>query len=114
MRPVSRLTRILAVALLLVLLGDQSLLFAAQQLPTTREETHVLVADQSQAPMRDNQIPGGWQCGHGCHFHNHFIGQIVHPPNGLFFTVGAETPAVFSVTRIATRPLEAPYRPPSL
>ena len=109
-----RFSRIFALVLAIVLLADQSLSFAIEQLPGTLSQTETLIADEREAPMRDHGKSGesALQCSHGSHFHNHLLGQITQAPSSLMLALGAETLGLAPATPIPTGTLEAPYRPP--
>ena len=115
MPAVLRISRILAIALAIVLLVDQSISFAIEQLHRTSSETLVLVCGQSDLPTRDNgkTRDAGSHC-HGCHFYNLFLGQIARAPGAFPIIVGAEAPRSRRATRVLTTSLEPPYRPPRI
>ena len=114
MRAVRRISRFLVIALSIVLLVDQSVSFSFEQLHGMSSETQILASAQLDVPTHDKgkTRDADSHCSHGCHFYNHFLGQIAQAPSGLPVAVSAEAPQIRPAPRIATAPLEPLYRPP--
>lgn len=110
-RPVNRLTRILAIVLAAVLLINQSAAFAYEQLHGTATEA---VSDDSTLPPHDggSSKDGCGHCAHGSHYQSHFLGHLTEAAPDSLLPLAAPMASVFMAPCIPIASLEAPYRPP--